>query len=179
MQDNQYVHGLVIINTGNGKGKTTAALGLAIRAWGEDLKVLILQFIKGSWKYGELKALAKFFPDIVVKQCGEGFTRRGNTDIKIHQEAATKALKEAKESMLSGKWDMIILDEINYAIDFDLVNIHDVLDLINTKPDNLHLVLTGRNAKPEIIEQANLVTEMKEIKHPFKEGIKAQKGIEF
>ena len=173
MQDTQYKKGLVIVHTGNGKGKTTAALGLAIRAWGEGLKVLILQFIKGSWKYGELKALDKFAPDITVKQCGEGFTRRGNTDIKIHQEAAKKALQEAN------KWDMIILDEINYAIDFDLVNLKDVLDLIAEKPADLHLVMTGRNAKEEIIQKANLVTEMKEIKHPYKEGIKAQKGIEF
>ena len=170
MQDTQYKKGLVIVHTGNGKGKTTAALGLAIRAWGEGLKVLILQFIKGSWKYGELKALAKFAPDITVKQCGEGFTRRGNTDIKIHQEAAKKALQEAKMEMISNKWDMIILDEINYAID---------LDLIAEKPADLHLVMTGRNAKEEIIQKANLVTEMKEIKHPYKEGIKAQKGIEF
>ena len=179
MQDTQYVKGLVLVNTGNGKGKTTAALGLSIRAWGEGLKVLILQFIKGSWKYGELKALAKFAPEITVKQCGQGFTRRGNTDIKIHQESAKKALIEAKEEMLSNKWDMIILDEINYAIDFELVELNDVLDLIEHKPVNLHLVLTGRNAKEEIIAKANLVTEMKEIKHPFKEGIKAQKGIEF
>lgn len=175
----QYIKGLVLVNTGNGKGKTTAALGLSIRAWGEGLKVLILQFIKGSWKYGELKALAKFAPEITVKQCGQGFTRRGNTDIKVHQESAKKALIEAKEAMLSNKWDMIILDEINYAIDFELVELNDVLDLINHKPANLHLVLTGRNAKEEIIAKANLVTEMKEIKHPFKEGIKAQKGIEF
>lgn len=179
MQDTQYVKGLVLVNTGNGKGKTTAALGLSIRAWGEGLKVLILQFIKGSWKYGELKALAKFAPEITVKQCGQGFTRRGNTDIKIHQESAKKALIEAKEEMLGNKWDMIILDEINYAIDFELVELNDVLDLIEHKPANLHLVLTGRNAKEEIIAKANLVTEMKEIKHPFKEGIKAQKGIEF
>lgn len=179
MQDMQYIKGLVLVNTGNGKGKTTAALGLSIRAWGEGLKVLILQFIKGSWKYGELKALSKFAPDITVKQCGQGFTRRGNTDIKVHQESAKKALIEAKEEMLSNKWDMIILDEINYAIDFELVELSDVLDLIEHKPANLHLVLTGRNAKEEIIAKANLVTEMKEIKHPFKEGIKAQKGIEF
>lgn len=179
MQDTQYKKGLVIVHTGNGKGKTTAALGLAIRAWGEGLKVLILQFIKGSWKYGELKALAKFAPDITVKQCGEGFTRQGNTDIKIHQEAAKKALQEAKMEMISNKWDMIILDEINYAIDFNLVDLKDVLDLIAEKPADLHLVMTGRNAKEEIIQKANLVTEMKEIKHPYKEGIKAQKGIEF
>lgn len=174
-----YVHGLVIVHTGNGKGKTTAALGLAMRAWGEGLKVLILQFIKGGWKYGELNALAKFAPDITVKQCGEGFTRRGNTDMKKHQEAARKALDEAKIEMNSGKWNMIILDEINYAIDFDLIAKEQVLALIEQKPDDLHLVLTGRNAKPEIIDKADLVTEMKEIKHPFKQGIKAQKGIEF
>ncbi len=177
--EDEYVHGLVIIHTGNGKGKTTAALGLALRAWGEGLKVLILQFIKGGWKYGELKALAKFEPDITIKQCGEGFTRRGNTDIKKHQKAAAETLEYAKTEMLSGNWDMIILDEINYAVDFNLISEKQVLDLIEVKPNKLHLVLTGRNAKEEIIDKANLVTEMKEIKHPFKEGIKAQKGIEF
>ncbi len=178
-QDNNYVHGLTIVHTGNGKGKTTAALGLALRAWGEGLKVLILQFIKGGWKYGELNALAKFAPDITVKQCGEGFTRRGNTDMEKHRRAAQKTLAEAKTEMTSGKWDMIILDEINYAVDFGLISENDVLDLISQKPKNLHLVLTGRNAKENIIAKANLVTEMKEIKHPYKEGIKAQKGIEF
>ena len=178
-QDNGYVHGLTIVHTGNGKGKTTAALGLSIRAWGEDLKVLILQFIKGGWKYGELKALEKFAPDITIKQCGEGFTRRNNKDIKKHQESAMKALDKAKEEMMNNHWDMIILDEINYAVDFNLIPVEKVLDLIENKPDKLHLVLTGRNAKEEIIAKANLVTEMKEIKHPFKEGIKAQKGIEF
>ncbi len=178
-QDNNYVHGLTIIHTGNGKGKTTAALGLSLRAWGEGLKVLILQFIKGGWKYGELKALAKFAPDITVKQCGEGFTRRGNTDMEKHQQAAQKTIAEAKNEMVSGKWDMIILDEINYAVDFGLISENDVLDLIAQKPANLHLVMTGRNAKENVIAKANLVTEMKEIKHPYKEGIKAQKGIEF
>lgn len=178
-QSTDYVHGLVIVHTGNGKGKTTAALGLALRAWGEGLKVLILQFIKGGWKYGELKALAEFSPDITVKQCGEGFTRRGNTDITKHKEAAQKALLEAKNEMLGGKWDMIILDEINYAVDFDLIPLDDVLNLITEKPPQLHLVLTGRNARPQIIDRADLVTEMTEIKHPFRQGVKAQKGIEF
>lgn len=178
-QNTDYVHGLVIIHTGNGKGKTTAALGLALRAWGEGLKILILQFIKGGWKYGELKALDKFSPEITVKQCGEGFTRRGNTDMKKHKEAAKNTLNEAKEAMLSGKWDMIILDEINYAVDFNLIPLNSVLDLISEKPAHLHLVMTGRNAKEELINCADLVTEMTEIKHPFKKGIKAQKGIEF
>ena len=178
-QNTAYVHGLVIIHTGNGKGKTTAALGLALRAWGEGLKILILQFIKGGWKYGELKALDKFSPEITVKQCGEGFTRRGNTDMKKHKEAAQNTLNEAKEAMLSGKWDMIILDEINYAVDFNLIPLNSVLDLISEKPAHLHLVMTGRNAKEELINCADLVTEMTEIKHPFKKGIKAQKGIEF
>lgn len=178
-QNTDYVHGLVIIHTGNGKGKTTAALGLALRAWGEGLKILILQFIKGGWKYGELKALDKFSPEITVKQCGEGFTRRGNTDMKKHKEAAQNTLNEAKEAMLSGKWDMIILDEINYAVDFNLIPLNSVLDLISEKPAHLHLVMTGRNVKEELINCADLVTEMTEIKHPFKKGIKAQKGIEF
>ena len=179
MQDKNYVHGLTIVHTGSGKGKTTAALGLAIRAWGEGLKVLILQFIKGGWKYGELKALAKFSPDITVRQCGEGFTRRGNTDMQKHIDAAKKTITDAKQEMTSGKWNMIILDELNYAVDFGLVPLDDALALIDSKPADMHLVMTGRNAKPEVIEKADLVTEMKEIKHPFHSGIKAQKGIEF
>lgn len=179
MPNNDYIHGLVIVHTGNGKGKTTAAFGLALRAWGEKLKILILQFIKGGWVYGELNALAKFAPDITVRQCGEGFTRRGSTDMEKHIQAAQKALDEAETEMLSGKWDMIILDEINYAVDFNLIPLEKVLKLIDKKPKNLHLVLTGRNAKAQLIDKADLVTEMMEIKHPFKQGIKAQKGIEF
>lgn len=173
--------GLVLVHTGDGKGKTTAALGLAIRAWGDGLKILIMQFIKGGWKYGELKTL-KTLGDIdgriEVRQCGKGFTQRCE-DKTEHCEAACKALEEARNEMLSGKWDLMILDELNYAVKFGLVEEQCVLDLIKEKPEDMHLVITGRDVRPAIAEAADLVTEMHLVKHPFQKGIKAQLGIEF
>ena len=173
--------GLVIVHTGSGKGKTTAAIGLAVRAWGQGLRVLILQFIKGGWKYGELKALQKFSPQMEIRQLGEGFTQRGGDQAKRERDcaAAAAALQTARQEMHSRNWDMIILDEINYAVKFGLVEEEQVLSLLEQKPASLHLVLTGREARPAIIEQADLVTEMTEIKHPYAAGIKAQAGIEF
>ena len=172
--------GLILVNTGNGKGKTTAALGLGMRAWGQGFRVLVVQFIKGNWKYGELQAAARMGEDFVIRQMGEGFVKGCNEDEKVsHQQAAGEALQAASVEMASGKWDMVILDEINYAIKFGLVSLETVLELIKIKPVSLHLVLTGRDVRSEIIELADLVTEMKEIKHPYKKGIKAQKGIEF
>ena len=155
--------GLVIVHTGNGKGKTTAALGLAIRAWGDGFRVLILQFIKGGCTYGELKTIEtlKNIDDrIEIDQGGLGFTNKGPTTQEEHKAAAQETLKRAKEEIQSGKWDLIILDEINC-------------------PEDLHLVMTGRDAAESLVERADLVTEMKEIKHPYQKGIKAQKGIEF
>lgn len=174
--------GLVIVHTGNGKGKTTAAMGLAVRAWGAGLRVLILQFIKGSWQTGEAKAietLAKADGRIAMQSCGLGFTNKGKVSEAEHQRAAEHALALAEDAITSGKYDLIVLDEINYAVKFGLITIEDVLHLLDIRPDGLHLVLTGRDAKPELIERANLVTEMKLIKHPYQQGIKAQKGIEF
>jgi cob(I)alamin adenosyltransferase len=172
--------GLIIVHTGNGKGKTTAALGLGLRAWGQGLKVLVVQFIKGGWKYGELAAIEKLAPHFVIEQLGEGFIKGSSEDkMAEHRAAAESALKAARDAISSQKWDMIILDEINYAVKFGLISVEDVLELLEGKPPLLHLVLTGRDAKEEIVEQADLVTEMKEIKHPFQKGIKAQKGIEF
>ena len=174
-------NGLIIVHTGNGKGKTTAALGLAVRAWGDGLRVLILQFIKGGWKYGEIetiKKLGKIDGRIELKRLGKGFQR--NTDDKAeHIEAAKEALKEAGNAFESGNYDLIILDEINYAVKFELITVEDVEVLLAKRPAELHVVLTGRDAKEEIINLADLVTEMKLIKHPYQKGIKAQKGIEF
>jgi cob(I)alamin adenosyltransferase len=172
--------GLILVNTGNGKGKTTAALGMGLRAWGQGMKVLVLQFIKGGWKYGELKAAEKMGPDFEIRQMGEGFIK-GPEDqsLEEHRHAAAEALAAAKTEISSGKYDLIILDEILYAINYGLVTLSDALDLMVLKPDNLHLVLTGRNAPPEIIERADLVTEMREIKHHYTKGTPAQKGIEF
>ena len=180
--ENKKTHGLVIVNTGDGKGKTTAALGIAIRAWGEDMRVLILQFIKGGWKYGELKALAalgEINGKLRVEQCGLGFSQRDGEDKEQHKKAAHETLEKACEAIKSGEWDVIILDEINYAMKFGLIEKKEMLSLLDEKPETLHLILTGRDAVPELIEKADLVTEMHLVKHPFKRGIKAQKGIEF
>ena len=174
-------NGLVMVHTGNGKGKTTAALGLAIRAWGQGLTILILQFIKGKWKYGELKALEKFSPQIEIRALGEGFTRRDEDEKRQqeHKKAALAGWEQAVFEIQNGSWDMVILDEINYAVDFGLIDFAAVLQLVENKPENMHLVLTGRNAREELLERADLVTEMKEIRHPYQQGIKAQPGIEF
>ena len=171
--------GLIIVNTGNGKGKTTAALGLAIRAWGQGLKVLILQFIKGSWKYGELAAISKMDDNIVIMPLGEGFTNKNLEEKEKHKFVAIEALTTAEKEVKSKKWDMIILDEINYALKYDLLELNSVLKLLDEKDSSLHLVLTGRDAKEEIISRADMVTEMKELKHHYKNGIKAQRGREF
>ena len=171
--------GLIIVHTGNGKGKTTAALGLAFRALGNGFKVCMVQFIKGTWKYGELEA-AKKFENFEILPMGKGFVNLGakNPDPQDIQ-AAEEALNKAKEVILSGKYDLVILDEINYAILYRLISPEKVIEILKQKPENIHVVLTGRNAHEKIIEIADLVTEMKEIKHPYQKGIKAQRGIEF
>ena len=155
---------------------------MSVRAWGEGLRGLILQFIKGGWKYGELKAIEALRaaePHIEVRQCGLGFTQRDKSDMDKHIKAAHEALKEAEAEITSGNWDLVILDEINYAVKFGLLEEQEIVELLKKKPAGLHVVLTGRDARPDIIEQADLVTEMKLIRHPFQKGIKAQKGIEF
>jgi len=172
--------GLTLVFTGNGKGKTTSSLGMAFRAWGQGMRILVLQFIKGGWKYGELKAAEQLGERFEMRQAGKGFIMDHDEEkMAEHRQAAAEALKNAEEEMASGKYDMIILDEINYALSYGLVDKEQVINLVKNKPPQLHLVLTGRDALPEIIELADLVTEMKEIKHPFAKGIKAQKGIEF
>lgn len=174
--------GLLIVHTGDGKGKTTAALGLAMRAWGDGLRVLILQFIKGGWIYGELctiTALKEINGKIDVRQCGLGFTKKGDRDEAEHRAAAKKALEQAEQEIESGKWNLIILDEINYAVKFGLIREEELLSLVEKRPEALHLVCTGRDALPSLIDRADLVTEMHLVKHPYQKGVKAQKGIEF
>ncbi len=171
--------GLVIVHTGDGKGKTTAALGLALRAVGQGMKVSMVQFIKGSWKYGELKA-PEYLPGFEILPMGRGFVGIGGAaphpdDIRLARET----FETAREKVLSGIFDMVILDEVNCAVALGLVDVASLLDLIRKKADKVHLVLTGRGAHPAVIEAADLVTEMREIKHPYKTGVKAQKGIEF
>ena len=174
-------NGLVIVYTGGGKGKTTAALGIALRAAGYNHKICMIQFIKGSWHYGEMNSSKRLEPEFELVAIGKGFV--GIIDDKSsrqeHENIAKEAIRISKERIQSEKYNVVILDEINYAIDLGLVNVNDVIDLIKTKPTKLNLVLTGNHAKKEIIEMADLVTEMKEIKHPFKSGIKAKKGIDF
>jgi len=174
-------NGLVIVYTGGGTGKTSAALGLVLRAVGYNHKVCMVQFVKGSWHYGELDSAKRLEPEFELVTAGKGFV--GILDDKSpredHVKAANEALMVGKEKILSGKYNVVILDEINYAIDLKLVKLNDVLDVIKSKPPELDLVLTGNHAAEEIIELADLVTEMKEIKHPFKSGIKAKKGIDF
>lgn len=174
--------GLVIVNTGNGKGKTTASMGLAIRAAGNGMKVLIVQFIKGRWKSGEREAL-KHVPGIDVYVMGLGFTIERLRDERIsdeeHQAAAVEAFAFARERLVSGEYAMVVLDEILGSINAGLVTLDQIVALINDKPPMAHLVLTGRNASEALIDMADLVTEMREVKHPYKQGITAQRGIEF
>ena len=167
--------GLTIVHTGDGKGKTTAALGLAIRAFGAGLRVLILQFIKGRRRSGELAALDALKID--VRQLGLGFITAEN--FAEQKKSARAAIELARREISSGAWDLIILDEINYAVKFGLLEAAELLELIKIRPPQLHLVFTGRDALPELIDAADLVTEMKLVKHPFQRGIAAQEGIEF
>ncbi len=173
--------GLTIVYTGKGKGKTTAALGIALRATGYDKKICMIQFIKGSWHYGEMISSKRLEPEFEMVAIGKGFV--GIIDDKTpkeeHERIASEAIKISTNKIQSGNYDIVILDEINYAINLGLVKLEDVLNLIKSKPPALDLVLTGNYAKDEIIELADLVTEMKEIKHPFQQGKKAKKGIDF
>lgn len=172
--------GLIIVHTGMGKGKTTAAMGTALRAIGHNLRVLMVQFIKGSRHYGELEAVKTLAPYFEIVPLGEGFVMRGKEGPSSEDvQRASEAWRFCVEKIRSGEFDMIILDEINYVIDYKLLPVEEVLEALKAKPDRLHLILTGRSAHPRIIEIADMVTEMREIKHPFKNGIKAQKGIEF
>ena len=174
-------NGLTIVYTGKGKGKTTAALGIVLRAVGYEKKVCMIQFIKGSWHYGEMTSSKKLEPEFEMITVGKGFV--GIIDDKSpkedHKKIAKEAIKISNEKIQSGKYDIVILDEINYAVNLDLISVKDVLNLIKSKPQKVDLVLTGNYAKDEIIEIADLVTEMREIKHPFQRGIKAKKGIDF
>ncbi len=202
--------GLILINTGPGKGKTTAALGTAFRAAGSGMRVLFLQFLKGSWHYGELDAAealnaalsedathapalgAALTPpsepstaphpphNFVMKQLGRGFVKVGGAetdpeDIRLVEEAWA----ESAAAILSGDWDLVVLDEINYAIGYKMLSPEVVADVLRRKPEMVHVILTGRNAHPILVELADTVTEMREVKHAYQKGILAQRGIEF
>ena len=170
--------GLIMVHTGKGKGKSTAAMGLAIRAVGHGMKVGIVQFVKGVWAPGERDVLDKF-PDLVtIKAMGDGFTWE-TQDRARDIKAAEAAWAMACEMIADEAYAMVILDELNIVLRYDYIPLDDVIETLQAKPHDLHVVVTGRNAKQELIDIADLVTEMTMIKHPFRSGVKAQAGIEF
>lgn len=170
--------GLIIVITGNGKGKTTAAFGQALRAIGQGYKVFVLQFMKGR-KYGEFLAAEKYLPNITVKMAGlDSFVMR-ESPAAIDVELAQKGLETARKAMTSGKYDMVILDEVNVALDFKLIDLKAVIKLIKNKPADMDLILTGRYAPEEIIKLADTVSDVQEIKHHYNAGIKDRAGIEY
>src|SRR3989440_8667307 len=188
------LRGLIIVNTGPGKGKTTAALGTALRAAGNGMRVLFLQFLKGSWHYGELDAAQSLntalsasadtgsgaAQQFVIRQMGRGFVKVGGAetdpeDIRMVEDA----WEEARQAMMSGQWDLGILDEINYAIGYGMLDPAKVVEALKQKPEQGHVSLTGRDAHPSIVELADTVTEMKQVKHAYEKGVLAQRGIEY
>lgn len=176
--------GLLIVHTGKGKGKSTAAFGLVFRALGNGMKVGIVQFVKGKWETGERTALERFGDQVTIRAMGEGFT--WDTQDRARDIAAANAAWETAKQMIEAcrspdrPYDMILLDEINIALRYDYLPLAEVVDFLSKRPEMLHVIVTGRNAKPELIEAADLVTEMTQVKHPFREqGVKAQRGVEF
>ena len=172
--------GLILINTGPGKGKTTAAMGTALRAVGNGMRVLMLQFLKGSWHYGELDAVKAFGDNFVLKQMGRGFVKIGGAETDPEDvRMVESAWDEAREAILSGAWDMVVLDEINYAIGYGMLDPAKVADTLKARPEMVHVILTGRNAHPALVEIADTVTEMRQVKHAYEGGVLAQRGIEY
>jgi len=173
--------GLVLVLTGDGKGKTTSCLGMAVRAVGYGMKVVMIQFIKGSLHYGELDGAKRLAPEFELIPMGKGFVGIMGDALPfyVHADAAREALAAARERMLSGKYDIVILDEVNVAVRLRLIDLEDVLSLVREKPENVHLILSGRGAHEEVLRLAHLVTEMRSVKHPFEIGIEAEKGIDY
>lgn len=172
------VKGLVIVHTGKGKGKSTAAFGLVFRALGNGMKVGVVQFVKGKWETGERKILEHFPEQVSMSAMGDGFT--WETQDRQRDIAAAKAAWErATALILDDEHDLVLLDELNIVLRYDYLDVADIIAVLKEKPAMKHVVITGRNAKEELIEFADLVTEMEAIKHPFRSGVKAQRGIEF
>ncbi len=169
--------GLLIVHTGNGKGKTTAALGLLFRAWGQGLRVVMFQFIKAkSGNWGESRAARKL--DLEIVPLGSGFSWT-SSDLEHDRSLAREGWARCREAIESGAYDVVILDELTYCFAFGWLELDEVLQVLQRRPEGQHVVITGRDAPPELIAAADMVTEMREIKHPFAAGVRAQKGIEF
>ncbi len=170
--------GLLMVHTGKGKGKSTAAFGLAVRAMGNDMRVGVVQFVKGKWQTGE-RAILEHFPErVTIRTMGEGFT--WDTQDRQRDIAAAKAAWQVTQEMMADEsYDLIVLDELNIVLRYDYLPLADIVAALKARRDGLHIIVTGRNAKEELIEAADMVTEMSEIKHHFKAGVKAQTGIEF
>ncbi len=173
--------GLVLVYTGDGKGKTTAALGMCVRAVGYDWSICLIQFVKGSWKYGELKGLKRLEPNVELHVIGEGFVGIVDDDksFEVHRAAARKGVELALEKLRSEQYQLVILDELNVAYNLGLVTTEEMESILAARTPRQNLVITGRSAADWLIDKADLVTEMKEIKHPFQKGILAQKGIDW
>jgi cob(I)alamin adenosyltransferase len=169
--------GLLIVYTGKGKGKTTAALGIVFRALGRGLKVAMVQFIKGKWKTGE-GSFAEKLPELTFLVMGRGFTWESD-DLSRDKEAARAAWEKAASIIAAGEHSVVVLDELTYVINYDFVSLDEILSALRARPEHVHVVITGRNAPDELVELADLVTEMKSLKHPFEKGIPAQPGIDF
>lgn len=168
--------GLILVNTGNGKGKTSAALGVAMRAAGHGLKVSMIQFIKGQWKTGEDEAARTLGFELLAM--GRGFTWESK-NLEEDKLMMREAWELGREKILSGQYDLVILDEVNYVLGYGYLPVEEVVQCLKARPEHVSVILTGRNARAEIIEIADTVTEMREIKHPYKKGIPAQRGIDF
>ena len=171
--------GLVIVHTGDGKGKTTAALGLGMRAAGHGRKVLALQFIKGTWESGEHESVKKLAPLMEIRRAGKGFVNVESGPSQEDITAAREGLEQARDALGSGNYDLVVLDEILYAVGYGLLSEGEVVDTVKGRLPEVDVVLTGRKAPEKVIEMADTVTEFKEVKHPFREGIKAREGIEY
>ncbi len=170
--------GLILVFTGHGKGKTTAALGMTVRAAGHGMRTCFIQFIKGSWQYGEMEAINRFHEEIDFHVTGRGFTWKSE-DLKKDTAAAREAWETAKEAIISGDYHTVVLDEFTYLLRYRMIDIEEAVQVLREKPDDLHICITGRDALKELVEIADLVTEMQPVKHPYQQGVKAQKGIEF
>ena len=175
--------GLLIVHTGKGKGKSTAAFGLVVRAVGNGMKVGVVQYVKGKWQTGERGVLEKFPEQVEIRTMGEGFT--WETQDRARDIRAAENAWEVSKQMIEAsrgdrpEYDMVLLDELNIVLRYSYLDLTEVVEFLSNKPEKLHVIVTGRNAKPELIEAADLVTEMTMVKHPFRAGVKAQKGIEF